>query len=66
MQKLTSEKSALTNKYNSLMAVYRQVESIAPDAVEQAKRLVEAERQREQTQQLEYQPTKKKKSWGLE
>ena len=48
------------------MAVYRQVERIAPDVIEQAKRLVEAEKQREQAQQLEYQPTKKKKSWGLE
>ena len=66
VQKLTSEKSALTKKYNSVMAVYRQVESIAPEAIAQAKQLIEAERQREQEQQLEYQPTKKKKSWGLE
>ena len=66
VQTLTSEKSALTKKYNATMAVYRQVERIAPDVIEQAKRLVEAEKQREQAQQLEYQPTKKKKSWGLE
>lgn len=67
VQKLTSEKSALTNKYNSLMAVYRQVESIAPEAIAQAKRVVEAERQREQElQQLEAQSRKNKKSWGLE
>ncbi len=67
VQKLTSEKSALTNKYNSVMAVYRKVESIAPEAVAQAKRLVEAEKQREQEQQqLEAQSRKKKKSWGLE
>ena len=66
VQKLTSEKSALTNKYNSVMAVYRQVETIAPEAVAQAKRLVEAERQREQEQQLEDQSHKKKKLWGLE
>lgn len=66
VQTLTSEKSALSKKYNETMAVYRQIESIAPEAVTQAKRLVETERQREQTQQLEYQPTKKKKSWGLE
>ncbi len=66
VQTLTSEKSALTKKYNATMTVYRQIESIAPEAVTQAKRLVEAEKQREQAQQLEYQPTKKKKSWGLE
>lgn len=66
VQTLTSEKSALTKKYNATMAVYRQIESIAPEVIEQAKRLVEAERQREQAQQIEYQPTKKKKSWCLE
>lgn len=63
---MTSEKSALTKKYNATMAVYRHIERIAPDIIEQAKCLVEAEKQREQTQQLEYQPPKKKKSWGLE
>ncbi len=66
VQTLTSEKSALAKKYNATMAVYRQIERIAPDVIEQAKRLVEAEKQREQAQQIEYQPTRKKKSWGLE
>ena len=63
---LTSENSALTKKYNALAAEYRQIERIAPDAVAQAKRLIEEQHRREQEQQLAYQSAKKKKSWGLE
>ncbi len=45
------------------------LERIAPDILRQAKALVQEEkeqRQREQAQQIEYRPTKKKRSWGLE
>lgn len=45
------------------------LERIAPDILERAKVMVQEEkeqRQREQAQQIEYRPTKKKKSWGLE
>ena len=65
-RELSHDHSTLKKKYDAVMAVYHQLERIAPEAISQAKQLVEIERQREQTQQLEYQPTKKKKSWGLE
>ena len=43
------------------------LERIAPDVLRQAKEMVQAEQQREQQRQAEYQPTiRKKKSWGLE
>lgn len=65
-RELSADYSTLKKKYDAVMAVYHQLERIAPEVIPQAKQLVEIERQREQTQQLEYQPTKKKKSWGLE
>ena len=66
-RELSADNSTLKKKYDTVMAVYRQIESIAPEAIAQAKMLVEAERQREQElQQLEAQSRKKKKSWGLE
>lgn len=65
VKSLTSENSALTKKYNALAAEYQQIERIAPDAVAQAKRLIEEQHQREQQRQAEYQSTKKKKSWDV-
>lgn len=66
-RELSADNNTLKKKYDTVMAVYRKVESIAPEAITQAKMLVEAERQREQElQQLEAQSRKKKKSWGLE
>lgn len=64
-RELSDDNSTLKKKYDSLSAIYQQIERIAPDAVAQAKRLIEEQRQREQQRQTEYQPTKKKKSWDI-
>lgn len=64
-RELSDDNSTLKKKYDSLSAIYQQIERIAPDAVAQAKRLIEEQRQREQQRQTEYQSTKKKKSWDI-
>ena len=66
---LSSELQTVKSEVRRYSEVYAMLERIAPDILERAKVLVQeekAQRQQEQSQQLEYQPTKKKKSWGLE
>ena len=66
---LSSELKTVKSENRRYSEVYSMLERIAPDILRQAKALVQEEkeqRQREQAQQIEYQPTKKKKSWGLE
>ena len=68
-----AEKSALYSElktvkaenmeYSELLAM---LERIAPTILRQAKEMLREQQQREQAQQLEYQPTRKKKSWDLE
>ncbi|MBQ8965444.1 plasmid recombination protein [Ruminococcus sp.] len=76
LKEVRSEKSLLSSELQSVKSenrkyseVYAMLERIAPSVLERAKALVQeekAQRQREQQRQAEYQPTKKKKSWGLE
>ena len=76
LKAVRSEKSQLSSELQVAKAENREyaeicamLERIAPAILRQAKALVQEEkeqRQREQAQQIEYQPTKKKKSWGLE
>ena len=68
-----AEKSALYSELKTVKAenmeyseVLAMLERIAPTILRQAKEMLREQQQREQAQQLEYQPTKKKKSWGLE
>ena len=66
---LSSELKTVKSENRRYSEVYSMLERIAPDILRQAKVLVQEEkeqRQREQAQQIEYQPTKKKKLWGLE
>ena len=66
---LSSELKTVKSENRRYSEVYSMLERIAPDILRQAKALVQEEkeqRQREQAQQIEYQSTKKKKSWGLE
>lgn len=66
---LSSELKTVKSEVRRYSEVYAMLERIAPSVLERAKELVQeekAQRQREQAQQVEYQPTKKKKSWGLE
>ena len=46
--------------------VLTMLERIAPTILRQAKEMLREQQQREQAQQLAYQPPKKKKSWDLE
>ena len=76
LKAVRSEKSQLSSELQTVRAENREyaeicamLERIAPDILRQAKALVQEEkeqRQREQTQQVEHQPTKKKRLWGLE
>ena len=76
LKAVRAEKSQLSSELQTVKAENREyaeicamLERIAPDILRQAKALVQEEkeqRQREQAQQIEYQSTKKKKSWGLE
>ena len=73
LKAVRSEKSQLSSELQSVKAesrlyseVYAMLERIAPDVLRRAKEMVQAEKRREQQQQAEYQPTRKKKSWGLE
>ena len=73
LKAVRSEKSQLSSELQTVKAesrlyseVYAMLERIAPDVLRQAKEMVQAEQQREQQRQVEYQPTRKKKSWGLE
>ena len=76
LKAVRSEKSQLSSELQVAKAENREyaeicamLERIAPAILRQAKALVQEEkeqRQREQAQQIEYQSTKKKKSWGLE
>ena len=68
-----AEKSALYSELKTVKAenmeyseVLAMLERIAPTILRQAKEMLREQQQREQAQQLEYQPTKKKKSWELE
>ena len=64
----TEIRTSKVQKTNPIYTEYIYTES-AISSIRQAKALVQeekAQRQREQAQQIEYQPTKKKKSWGLE
>lgn len=66
---LSSELKTVKSENRRYSEVYSMLERIAPDILRQAKALVQEEKeqcQREQAQQIEYQPTKKKRSWGLE
>lgn len=63
---LSSELQTVKAESKLYSAVYAMLERIAPDVLRQAKEMVQAEQQREQQRQAEYQPTRKKKSWGLE
>ena len=72
LKAVKSEKSQLSSELQTVKAEnteYREIlatlERIAPTILRQAKEMLR-EQQREQAQQIEYQPTKKKKSWGLE
>jgi len=72
LKAVRSEKSQLSSELQVAKAEnteYREIlatlERIAPTILGQAKEML-LEQQREQTQQIEYQPTRKKKSWGLE
>lgn len=72
LKAVRSEKSQLSSELQTVKAesrLYSEVcamlERIAPDILRQAKEMVQAEKQREQQRQAEYQPTRKKKSWGL-
>ena len=72
LKAVRSEKSQLSSELQTVKAEnteYREIlatlERIAPTILKQAKEMLR-EQQREQAQQIEYQPTKKKKSWGLE
>jgi hypothetical protein len=64
-RELSNDYSSLKRKYDTLSVIYQQIERIAPDAVAQAKRVIEEQRNHEQQRQAEYQPTKKKKSWDI-
>ena len=73
LKAVRSEKSQLSSELQSVKAesrlyseVYAMLERIAPDVLRQAKEMVQAEKLAEQQRQAEYQPTRKKKSWGLE
>jgi chromosome segregation ATPase len=68
-----AEKSALYSELKTVKAenmeysdVLAMLERIAPTILRQAKEMLREQQQREQAQQLEYQPTRKKKSWDLE
>lgn len=72
LKAVRAEKSQLSSELQTVKAEnteYREIlatlERIAPTILKQAKEMLR-EQQREQAQQIEYQPTKKKKSWGLE
>lgn len=72
LKAVRAEKSQLSSELQTVKAEnteYREIlatlERIAPTILRQAKEMLR-EQQREQAQQIEYQPTKKKKSWGLE
>jgi len=75
LKAVRDEKSQLSSELQSVKAENRQyretfamLERIAPTILRQAKEMVQEEKnqKRKQAQQLEYQPPKKKKSWGLE
>ena len=73
LKAVRSEKSQLSSELQAVKAesrlyseVYAMLERIAPDVLRQAKEMVQAEKLAEQQRQAEYQPTRKKKSWGLE
>ena len=73
LKAVRSEKSQLSSELQSVRAENKEyaeictiLERIAPTILRQAKDMLREQRQREQAQQIEYQPTKKKKSWGLE
>lgn len=73
LKAVRSEKSQLSSELQMVRAENREcveicaiLERIAPTILRQAKEMLREQRQREQAQQTEYQPTKKKKSWGLE
>ena len=68
-----AEKSALYSELKTVKAenmeyseVLTMLERIAPTILRQAKDMLREQQQREQAQQLAYQPPKKKKSWDLE
>ena len=68
-----AEKSALYSELKTVKAenmeyseVLAMLERIAPTILKQAKEMLKEQQQREQAQQLAYQPPKKKKSWDLE
>lgn len=72
LKAVRAEKSQLSSELQTVKAEnteYREIlatlERIAPTILRQAKEMLR-EQQREQAQQIEYQPTKMKKSWGLE
>ena len=73
LKAVRSEKSQLSSELQTVKAEnteYREIlatlERIAPTILRQAKDMLREQRQREQAQQIEYPPTKKKRSWGLE
>ena len=73
LKAVRSERSQLSSELQTVRAENREyteicamLERIAPAILRQAKDMLREQQQREQAQQLEYQPTKKKKSWGLE
>jgi len=73
LKAVRSEKSQLSSELQTVKAENREyteicamLERIAPAILRQAKDMLREQRQLEQAQQIEYQPTKKKKSWGLE
>lgn len=75
LKAVRSEKSQLSTELQSVRAENKEyaeicaiLERIAPTILRQAKDMLREQRQREQAQahQIEYQPTKKKRSWGLE
>ena len=73
LKAVRSEKSQLSSELQTVKAEnteYREIlatlERIDPTILRQAKDMLRERRQQEQAQQVEYQPTKKKKSWGLE
>ena len=72
LKAVRAEKSQLSSELQVVKAEnteYREIlatlERIAPTILRQTKEMLR-EQQREQAKQIEYQPTKKKKSWGLE
>ena len=72
LKAVRSEKSQLSSELQTVKAENREyaeictmLERIAPDILRQAKEMLR-EQQRERAQQIEHQPTKKKRSWGLE